>query len=240
MRTKKTIWTTGSVWAEEDKDIHPQPSKNFIPKWLRTIPPQVDNGNTAKLLPKLRTVKKCPSFAEIYKEGFILVAPFDIWLSIRTEDGKEYMEWRTPHKELELDVHPHPQMVDHLPKDSGVRGVFKLIYPFKCITPKGYSIRQMPLFYHFNKDWVVPYGVVNTDKHHELNIQILYTSTEDEVLIKKGTPIVQIIPFKRSDRIKMVYKKYTEKLHRKTLFSNFFIFTVFQNGYSKHNFKEDK
>lgn len=233
---KSAIWTTNSIWAEEDKSIHPKPAINFIPDWLKHTPPQVENGIKAKLLPKIRTVKKCPSFTDIYKEGYILVAPFDIWLSVKEENEKIITEWRTPHDELKLDIHRVEQMVDHLPENSNIKQVFKLNYPFKCITPKGFSIRQMPLFYHYNNDWHVPYGVVNTDKHHEINLQICYTSNNKEVLIKRGTPLSHIIPFKRSDRIKMNYKKYNKKLNAKTVASNFFIFRSFQNGYYQHNF----
>lgn len=236
--TKNTIWTSNVIWAEEDKEIHPKPAINYLPEWLKNTPPQIDNGSTAKLLPKIRTVKKCPSFTDIYKEGYILVAPFDIWLSVKIVNDKEITEWRTPHEELKLDIHDVKQMVNYLPKESNVKQVFKLIYPFKCITPKGYSIRQMPLFYHYNNDWHVPYGVINTDKHHEINLQVCYTSKEEEVLIKKGTPLAHIIPFKRSSKINMKYKKYNKKLHAKTLSSNFFIFRHFHNGYYQHNFND--
>ena len=235
---KHAIWTSNNIWAEEDKSIHPKQAVNFLPDWLKNTPPQIDNGVKSKYLPKIRTVKKCPSFTDIYKDGYILVAPFDIWLSVKKQNDTVVSEWRTPHEELVLDIHKVEQMVDHLPKESNVKQIFKLIYPFKCITPKGYSIRQLPLYYHYNNDWHVPYGVINTDKHHEINLQICYTSINDEVLIKKGTPMAHIVTFKRSDRIKMKYKKFNKKLHAKTLSSNFFIFRHFQNGYYQHDFNK--
>lgn len=235
---KKINFTSSFIWAEGDKSIHPKEAINYLPEWLKKTPPQIENNSKIKLLPKIRTVKKCPSFSDIYKEGVILVAPYDIWLSVRFENNKKIAEWKTPHKELELDIHSEKQMIDHLPKEANIKTVFKLLYPFKCITPAGYSIRQMPLHYHFNNDWYVPYGVINTDVHHEVNLQIMYISDSEEVLIKKGTPMVHVIPFKRSDRLKLKILNYTDKLHKKVVASNFFIFTVFKNGYSKHEYNK--
>ena len=41
-------------------------------------------------------------------------------------------------------------------------------------------------------------GVIDTDIFHEINMQLVYLTDEKEVFIKRGTPLVQYVPFKRS------------------------------------------
>jgi hypothetical protein len=53
------------------------------------------------------------------------------------------------------------------------------------------------MFYHFKKEFSVLPGVVHTDIHHEVNQQVLYHGEGQEVLIRRGEPFVQYIPYKR-------------------------------------------
>ena len=53
--------------AHLDTAIHPQPAKNFIPKWFKDMPVKVPHENyDFDTLPHDRTLKACPSFHEIY------------------------------------------------------------------------------------------------------------------------------------------------------------------------------
>ena len=61
---------------------------------------------------------------------------------------------------------------------------------------------QLPLFYHFNQEWSVLPGVIDTDIHTEVNQQVLYHGDGKEITIKCGDPFVLYIPFKRSNRLK--------------------------------------
>ena len=101
-------------------------------------------------------------------------------------------------------------------------------------APKGYSVYQMPMFYHFNqmKDWYVPYGVIGIDTHHEINQQIMYISDKKELIIKKGTPLATYVPFKREE-FDFKYEEWNKELEDKALLSKGNIFTHFKNGYMK-------
>ena len=59
----------------------------------------------------MKTVKMCPSFSEIFKEGFIILAPCDIYL--RVEDNGEW-QWATPDSEIRLDIHEDEQFTQHI------------------------------------------------------------------------------------------------------------------------------
>src|SRR5210317_793138 len=65
-----------------DKSIHPQPMRNFAPKWYKSIPTNLPNPdeNFAYLSNRARTVKTCPSFIDVFKEGVVLLSVQDVLL----------------------------------------------------------------------------------------------------------------------------------------------------------------
>ena len=83
-------------------EILPQPAKNFIPDWYKEMPThlQIDEPET-ELLRQLNssTVKRCPSFRDLFKYGIAVPAPSDIYLSATDK------EWRseTPSRCIELE-----------------------------------------------------------------------------------------------------------------------------------------
>ena len=169
-----------------------QPAKNFIPEHWKNLTYYKDNKSNIKGYNK--TAKACPSFAEIFKEGYVLPSPCDIWLYTDGEDWK--WETATPVDFIDISHHAGFQYFNSVP-DTDVKMVFKLDNIWNCITPKGYSIRQIPMLYHHNPDFHTLYGVIDTDKLHELNPQIAFTSTKNEIVINKGTPLCYYVPFKR-------------------------------------------
>lgn len=195
-------------WMADVPEIIPQPAKNYVPDWYKKTP--IDNSDNLgfkhKLIPTSRTVRTCPSFMDVFKDGYVLPSPCDIWFKIG--DNGDAWEWqtstdvfRTKNYQL-IDEHHDGQFIEHLPNKE-IKKVFKIHYPWFFIAPKGYSIRQMPMMYHYDKDWFVPYGIIKNDMYAEINPQICITSYNKEILIKKGSPLCYIIPFKRNDAINL-------------------------------------
>ena len=179
------------------------------------------------------TVKTCPSFLDIYKEGYVLLAPQDYLF--RVEDNGDWT-WRTPTEfenlspeNKQVEHHADFQFGSHLPKEAGVRKVFKLVLPMSMYMPRGYSIRQMPIPYSYNSDWEIAYGVYKADKVNQVNIQLLYKSNKNELLIKQGTPLCVYIPFKREKFIYQVSSNKKRKFRKQD-----FLYKVRQNGKFKN------
>lgn len=210
---KKVKFFTNNEKLLNFPELHPQPARNFIPDWYKKTP--VDDKSFHDYIPKLipigRTIKTCPSFMEIFNEGFVLVAPCDIWM--RVEDDGTW-QWKIPTNDYELVEHHDIQMVNHLP-EKNIKKIFKFISPWFAQTPKGYSMRQIPMVYHYKqmKDWHIPYGVIKTDKHYFLNNQICITSDSNEVLIKRGDPLNYLLPYKR-EKFKMDISLITEQQYK--------------------------
>lgn len=176
-------WTTVKGLENVD-EITPQPLKNHIPEWWKSIP----SGG--------RTAKNCPSFTDMFSSAYVL----PMWCDTKFRREGNNVSWETPYNIYEWHYHHNSQFLDHAPKHLGekVWSVMKPISPWQVTTTKGYSIYQMPVFYDFNEDFSTIPGIIHTDVYHEVNPQILMFSKKQEFTIKRGTPLAIHFPFKRS------------------------------------------
>jgi len=193
---------------ETIEECLPRPAKHFIPEWFKNIP------NTNSL-----SVKACPSFPDYFSQGYIIPMWCDVSLKYEKEIGA--WSWNSALKDFSWDIHAPSQLLDYTKTSfNGIESqfVFKANSPWKIITPPGWSVLQLPLFYHFNQEWSVLPGVTDTDIHPIINQQVLYHGNGKDVIIKKGEPFVLYIPFKRSNKIKNEIRYQTkedEKIFKK-------------------------
>lgn len=179
----------------------PKPAKHFIPKWFKDIPTGITN--TA-------TVKQCPSFPDYFSQGYIVPMWTDSILNYKDSSW----EWITPSSNFSWENHNNPQFIDHVDSSfNGIGGkfVFKTVCPWKVVTPPGWSVLQLPLFYHFNKEWSIMPGIIDTDIYHDINQQVLYHSDKPSIKIKKGDPFALYVPFKRDNVLELSVREKTEK-----------------------------
>ena len=175
---------------ESIEECLPKPAKHFIPKWFKDIP------STNPM-----SVKVCPSFPDYFSQGYIL----PMWSDVQIIYNGADWSWRAPTDKFSWNMHTNEQFLDYVqPSFNGndAQFVFKATCPWKIITPPGWSVFQLPLFYHFNKDYSVLPGIIDTDVHHEINQQVLYHGNGNPVSINLGDPFVLYIPFKRSNKLK--------------------------------------
>ncbi len=184
---------------ESIENCLPRPAKYFIPKWFKDIP------NTDGM-----SVKVCPSFPDYFSQGYII----PMWSDVRLNYDGENWGWETPINNTKWDTHSNNQFLEYTDaKFNGIDGqfVFKSVSPWRIVTPPGWSVLQLPLFYHFNQDWSVLPGVIDTDTYHEINQQVLYHGNGGDVIIKCGDPFVLYVPFKRSNKLDHEIFYQTEK-----------------------------
>ena len=175
---------------ESVEECLPRPAKHFTPQWFKNIP------NKRK-----GTVKDCPSFPDYFSQGYIV----PMWTDFQMNFINEFPRFEVAAKRFVFDFHGKNQMLDYQKANfNGVDGqfIFKAECPWRIVTPPGWSVLQLPLFYHFNQEWSVLPGVIDTDIHSEINQQILYHGDGKEVTINCGDPLALYIPFKRSDKLK--------------------------------------
>lgn len=74
----------------------------------------------------------------------------------------------------------------------------KLVTPFSIRTAKGYSVMITGSAINPRPEFDVVTGIVNTDYYHTVNV-VLNVLTKEPFYVKQGTPIAQLIVFKRKD-----------------------------------------
>lgn len=185
---------------DQIEECRPKPSKNYIPEWFKNIPNKIYGplGEIKGLGDK--TVKRCPSFPDFFSQGYVL----PMWTDTVLSANKDSFNYNISSDKFKWETHPNNQLLDYVDGYfNGVKAqyVFKAICPWKIITPPGWSVLQLPLFYHFNQKWSVLPGVVDTDIHNDINQQVLYHTYDEQIFIERGQPFALYIPFKRKENL---------------------------------------
>lgn len=211
-KNKKIIWTNSLEEINNIPELHIKPAKEVIPEWFKNTP--IFDNPKDTIPNKIKTVRTCPSFTEVFNEGFVMVSPTDIFITVNDEG---MYTWQTPNEKIFIELHINEQYLKYA-NVPNAKLVLKLVTGWWCFTPPGYSIRQLPLFYEDNPDFYVPYGTIKTDVNPEINPQIIITNNKKEIFIKQGQPLCTYIPFKRNDKLNLSIesnKKYLQKMKDK-------------------------
>jgi len=204
MRSDKISFISTVDGLESIEECLPKPAKHFVPKWFKDIPAFSE---------QVPTIRHCPSFPDYFSQGYILPMWTDSKLSYDKNTSMWF--WDTSSKQFDFATHDSKQFLNHTKASfNGAEGqfVFKANCPWRVITPPGWSILQLPLFYHFNQEWSVMPGVIDTDIHSEIHQQILYHGNDNkEVKINRGDPLVLYIPYKRKDSLDLEIRAANEK-----------------------------
>lgn len=201
----------------------PKPSYNYLPEWYKKIPLEAEgyekpglsdfNSKASNL-----TIKGCTPFLDAMTAGYMVILQADLEVK-KAVTGDLYFNWRSEGDLVSLHT---PEQHPGLP--SIVQGqdlVIKFGFSFTIRTPKGYSC----LFTHPLNRHDLPFrtfsGIVDTDGYTQ-EVQFPFQLNEEikePMIIEKGTPVCQIIPFKRDD-----WQSYKEKYDEGFVLRNRFDF----------------
>jgi len=70
-------------------------------------------------------------------------------------------------------------------------------------TKKDTSILFLPVFYNESPHFTVASGIIDSGKYPMILVQIILRKFEGELLLKKGTPLMQLVAVKKQPEIKM-------------------------------------
>ena len=206
-------------------DMLPVPAASFLPDWYKECPVILNNElskprtkccvfNDSTNYPNT-TVKNCTPFMDSVTAGYIFKLPLDVQFTytktgfieygIRAagsvlnsvEDTVNFQLISTHHNAQ------HPGLPNLNPSNNAVSLVFKFNPNISIKTPPGYSTFYTHPVNRFDLPFKVYSGVVDTDLYSDIPVQfpfqILYKfKHEDDILIiPRGTPICQVMPFKR-------------------------------------------
>lgn len=169
----------------------PQPASQFIPDWYKELDSYIGGekkpdggGNTTA------TAKRCMPIFDAITAGYIITLPADVYVSVK--NGDQFFEWASLSP---VAFHPVEQAPNHPARKPYAYP--KWINSWSIKTPKGYSCLFVQPFHREAPFTILP-GIVDTDTYTPpVNFPMVINDPEFEGLIPQGTPIAQIIPFKR-------------------------------------------
>jgi hypothetical protein len=179
------------VWGiPEEFDI--RPASTYIPEWYKKMEsyiggakkPTANGGSPA-------TLKKCVPVFDAITAGYIIVSPADVYVT--QVNGEPTFQWSNFGL---IEFHPLEQAPEH-PHRKGIPAYPKWLNPWAIKTPKGYSTLFVQPFHRESVFTILP-GIVDTDTYFtSVNFPFVLNDPKFEGLIPAGTPIAQVIPFKR-------------------------------------------
>jgi hypothetical protein len=170
----------------------PKPANSFIPDWYKKIESYVggkkvpsDYGQTSA------TIKKCIPVFDAITAGYIIVSPCDVY--VEQKEGVPFFKWSGFDT---ITFHPITQTIGHPATKDGFDSP-KWMNPWAIKTPKGYSVLIVSPMHRDLPFEILP-GIVDTDTYsNPINFPFKLLNPKWEGLIPVGTPIAQVIPFKR-------------------------------------------
>ena len=231
--------------AHEDyvslKEDYPTPIKLNIPKWYKKLEHSAAN----------RTIKGCIPFLESLTSGYLLKVAQDYAFVHNTKDitGKPDIEWHPTEldgglmysKSINLqggrpNMHPIEQVLGSpLVEKNKNLPFLKIFNPWLIKTPPGYSCLFLPPMNNTDDRFSIIPAIVDTDTlTQEINFPIVINGDKYPTLdttIKKGTPYVQVIPFKREPWKMKIESASTKTLQRGKMFHGLNSIHIYKNKF---------
>lgn len=184
--------------TKEFLEIAPKPtvaSKN-VPEWFKKMPSYVNNvKGIDQYGDPTSTVKKCMPVNDCINAGYNIVLPCDVWI---TNHGDDKLKIQWAWENIKIVTGQRPDQHEGYPIPEGYNtSVFKFINHWIVKTPKNWSCLLTHPLHHEELPFRTLSSVVDTDRYPSPIHFPFFLKKGFNGLIPQGTPIVQIIPFKR-------------------------------------------
>lgn len=179
--------------APEDAGViaPPVPSKTYLPDWFRKLPavtPDALSTTDTGL-----TVKRCMPFLDAMTTGWIIPLAATVRMSIA--DGGATVETGWDFDRPMASNHGMHQVKGN---PQSARPPCKFHNFWTIVTPPGWSCLFINPMNRPNGVFEVAAGIVDTDTYRaQIHFPFFATGADGLHILKKGTPMVQVIPFRR-------------------------------------------
>jgi len=194
MKKNKIKFTFLSEYGYKIDAARPSPASSVIPKWFKEME-QYDHPEGIKMVDSVSnaTAKKCTPMLDSMTSGYILSLWSDVLVSQHQYSGPE-VSWKVNANVFTL----HGPSSKNIPPPPGYDPVvFKYNSLLTIDTPPGYSILVTPPLGHHDLPFKAVPAIIDTDKPTIDLVFPVWIKSDLEGVIEKGTPVVQVIPFKR-------------------------------------------
>jgi hypothetical protein len=176
--------------------LEPVPAQKELPEWYKEID-SYSGADGNKFVGQAGTIKKCIPILDSLSTGYLIKTWTDILVK-DLEDGNKDFSWSIERSGLQaVEGHPLDQVYNYPVPPEYSKHVIKFINPWHIKTPPGYSCLFVQPPHRKNLPFQIFPAVVDTDTF-PLTINFPAHIKEDfSGVIPYGTPIAQVIPFKR-------------------------------------------
>jgi hypothetical protein len=235
--------------AHEDyfalKEDYPIPVKLNIPEWYKNLEHNILN----------KTIKGCMPFLDSLTTGYLLKMPQDFYVKHNVDNKNEKGEIFKDSFQT-FGLHDQQQLLHakYVNLNSGIDShslkqvegspfieknknlpFYKIFNPWTIKTPKGYSCLLLPPLNNSDDRFSIIPGIVDTDTFpNEINFPIVINGDKYPILettITKGTPYVQIIPFKRDNWKMTVAPRKQKEIQSSRLFFGLKLINIYKEKY---------
>ncbi|WP_419912461.1 DUF6065 family protein [Hoeflea sp.] len=173
----------------------PVPAKNYLPDWFRRLKPVTEDAVTPTS--SGLTVKRCMPFLDAMTTGWIIPLAATVRLEISDSGRTVNSGWDFDREMVSghgaHQIRGHPR--GHLPP-------CKFHNYWTIRTPPGWSCLFVDPLNRPNGVFELIAGIVDTDTYvSEIHFPFLATGAEGIHIIEQGSPLVQVIPFRREDTL---------------------------------------
>jgi hypothetical protein len=170
----------------------PLPAKAHIPDWFKRLP-AMDGAQQATTNNGL-TIKRCMPFLDAMTAGWIIPLAATVRLEVSNGGRNVSAGWDFD-REM-ISYHPDYQVAGH---SAAPKPACKFHNFWTIATPPGWSALIMPPLNRPHPVFEILSGVVDTDIYRSWIHFPFFVHAEDGLYeIEKGTPIAQVVPFKRA------------------------------------------
>jgi hypothetical protein len=180
---------------EDNKGVIPEPypALQYQQSWYKDLPHRSGDGGLHS-----STVKRCAPFMEAMGLGYIIPLAADVEITLSEEEGEIAPTVLTEHHRQLVGHHTPEQLGEGHPSKPSPTMKFSNYWAIK--VPKGWSVLFVPPLNRPDSRFECFSGSVECDKYWNfVNFPFFLKDPSFKGVIEQGTPLVQAIPFKRTD-----------------------------------------
>lgn len=182
----------------------PSLASKHIPEWFKKFHTFTNNDKKFRIKPDGQhnlSIKACPPFVDAMISGYMISLRNDIF--IEDNNGIKSVRWTWGESDF-ITLHTPEQLPSEIVPSECSSQPFKFSSVWSISLPKGYSALITHPLNRYDLPFITLSGIVDLDSYNApVNLPFFFKK-DAEGIIPAGTPIAQVIPFKRDSWIKKI------------------------------------
>jgi hypothetical protein len=171
----------------------PRPASKYIPDWYKETKTKSFSGQPEHI--DLKTLKACIPFLDALNSGYI----YELWSDVEVVNNSNGISIHWNMEQFQpISTKPQSSIGKLQIPEGYDETVYSFDHALSAKTPPGYSLLITQPFNRTDLPFYVMTGIIDADKYPMYNGSIpMFLKKEFSGVINRGTPMIQIIPFKR-------------------------------------------